>query len=107
MLAEMIIDRHATPMLFYRIGGVPGGRADETLRRLGDRITIDDADMMSSDLDNRDAIIVGLDWTFDPNTTGYKDDLVAVDAADLFPNGIDDYFIIGTSAWNGSDNLFY
>lgn len=91
-LAEFLRDRYQRPRLTYRLRNVPGGPG----RRLGDRVTVGNANAMSS---NRDALITAIDWRL--SNAGFIQDLELLDAGNvgdgngLFP--YDEYFILGTN----------
>ena len=89
-LSEFLLDRHETPRLFWQVKGVQG----DPQRRLGDRITLNDASMSVSSVD---AFVIAIVWRFaagGPFTQDYE----SVDATDLFQyiDADPDYFIIGT-----------
>lgn len=96
MLAEFLKDRYEEPRLFYQMYGVPG----DPSRRLGDRVTIDDGVIMSS---SRQAFLTECRWQL--NQSGFVQDLVAIDATDLFPDT--SYFVIGTDTLDSTDKVFY
>ena len=105
MLAQMLLDRFEQPRLVYNLTGVPGNGA----RRPGDRITINDASVMSS---GRDAMITGITWRY--SGMQYSMDVEAVDATGLFKGyGTGDpYFIIGThkmdsASGSGTGKIWY
>jgi len=117
-LAQMVLDRQAVPILFYQLIKCPG----ESARRLGDRVTIQDDKVLSS---NRDGFIVGIDWSYDIN--GFIQDLNCIDASFTVaagppssggggpgggdPGGGDnegaDFFIIDTDQLNGAKIVSY
>ncbi len=92
-LAEFMRDRHETPTLSYVVAGVFPGRPQ---RRLGDRIQITDADVMTT---AREAYITGIDWRL--GRGGFEQDYHCVDAEGLYPylKPFDTYgyFVIGTN----------
>lgn len=91
VLAEFLRDRFELPRLSWRLRNTPGVPD----RRLGDRITTENADVMSS---GRDGFLVGLNWRL--GDFGFVQDLEIVDATGLYPfgdAGEDGYFVIGTS----------
>lgn len=106
-LAEFLRDRFQLPRLSWRLRNVPG----EPGRRLGDRITVGNADAMSA---NRDGFLTAISWRL--SNKGFVQDLELLDAGSeadgtgLFP--YDEYFVVGVNtAGNGSgdDNarIFY
>jgi len=102
MLAEFLRDRYETPRLFFKISGV-SGIAD---RRLGDRISITDADVMTA---SHEMFVFEIGWHL--SRDGFSQNYVGVDAADLYPysDTTPGYFIIGTSTLDAvaSDRAFY
>jgi hypothetical protein len=100
-LAEFLRDRHETPRLFWKIDGYRGDPA----RRLGDRITVDDASVMDA---SREVFVTAIDWRYDRNTGFRQTGLEAVDATDLYAYGDDPgYFIIGSDVLAGTKRIFY
>lgn len=103
-LAEFLKDRHELPRFLYTIQGAVG----KTSRLLGDRITINDASIMSA---SRDAFIISIGWSIDHN--GFTQDITALDATSLFPymDTSPGYFIINVNDLGTSDpqrgRLFY
>lgn len=95
-LAEFLRDRHELPRLFFNAQGVPG----DPERRLGDRVTLDDASVMSA---SRDTFILAMDWAL--SEQGYIQDLECIDADGLYASA--DYFVLDTDTLNGSAVLFY
>jgi len=95
-LVEVRRDRFEQPRLSFRLTGVPG----DPSRLLGDRVTINDPAIMSA---AHDAIVTEIQWTL--GNGGFRQDLVAVDAADLYPT--DNYFVIGTNKVGDSEVTFY
>lgn len=91
-LAEFLRDRYQLPRLTWTLRGVPG----VATRRLGDRITVDNADAMSS---SRQGFITSI--TFRLSDKGFAQDLEVLDAGSeadgtgLYP--YDSYFVIGTN----------
>jgi len=87
-LAQALLDWHERPRLFYRVGGMLGAAA----RRPGDRVTFNDASVMNA---GRDAFVLGVSWSW--ASQSYSMDLLAVDAANLFPYATTTpgYFVIG------------
>lgn len=101
-VALMLLHRAEAPRLTFRLGGCPG----DPTRRCGDRITISDAYVMTSD---RDAFITAISWRVD--NSGFVQDIEAVDAATLYPYADGDgYFVLNSSKLGtgvGSAYLFY
>jgi len=97
-LAEFVLGRQELPPLMYLLSGVPGNPE----RRIGDRITIDDNELMDS---ARSAYIVGIDWSYGRN--GFRQNITAIDAAGLYPyiGASPGYFIIGTNKLGAADAL--
>ena len=71
MIAQFLLDRYERPRLAYKLSGMPGN----PVRIPGDRVTINDASVMSS---SRAAIVIGLMWRY--GEMSYTMDLEAVDA---------------------------
>lgn len=88
MLANFLVDRHETPRLFFQVEGVRGDPG----RRLGDRITLSDGDVMSS---SREGWILAINWQLGP---GFVHSYEVVDAANFltYADTSPDYFVIGT-----------
>lgn len=91
-LSEFLRDRYELPRLswkLYNVPGVPG-------RRLGDRITVGNANAMSA---NRDAFITSIRWRL--SGRGFVQDLELIDRGnETDGNGlykVDEYFILGTN----------
>ena len=97
-LAEFLRDTQETPRLSYSLQGLFG----EPARRVGDRITIDDDQVMSAE---RDAYITAVTWTFDRG--GYRQSVEAIDATSVFKYDLDEYFILGTDELGGGKRIFY
>lgn len=89
-LASFLRVRQEVPRLFYRVGGLLGNGA----RRPGDRITINDASVMSA---AREAMVLAVRWQY--GAQSYTMDIEAMDAAGLFTFGTTTpgYFKIGTN----------
>lgn len=87
-LAQFLLDRYEKPRLQYRINGLLGNG----VRRPGDRITINDASVMSS---GRAAMVLAVRWRF--GDASYTMDLEAMDAGNLYAyaGASPGYFIIG------------
>ncbi len=98
-LAQALLHRSEAPRLTYKLRGCPG----KPSRRCGDRITINDAAIMSA---ARDAFITGISWRLTRN--GFTQDIEAIDAAGLFPYQSEGYFIVGTNTLGASaKRIFY
>ncbi len=98
-LAQAMLQRSEAPRLTYKLRGCPGKPA----RRCGDRITINDAAIMSA---GRDAFITGISWRLTRN--GFTQDIEAIDAAGLYPYQSEGYFVIGTNVLGASaKRIFY
>lgn len=97
-IAEFLRDVHQTPRLFYSVTGLQG----TALRALGERITINDTEVMSA---SRDAFITSVNWAFTPG--GFWQDVELVDAADVYQHTLGEYFVIGTDQLGGSKVVFY
>jgi hypothetical protein len=87
-MATYLRDRLQVPALTYEMRGVVGDPG----RKLGDYITISNAALMP-DADET-AYIIGVRWRL--NSTGFVQDLTAIDANNVFQLDADDYFVIGT-----------
>lgn len=106
VLAEFLRDRYQLPRLSWQLKNVPG----DPERRLGDRVTVGNADAMSS---NRDGFLTTIVWRL--SNKGFVQDLDVIDAGSnaegtgLFP--YDSYFVIGTntlgSGGGSTARLFY
>jgi hypothetical protein len=103
MLALFLLHQSEYPRLTYQLRGCLGDPG----RRLGDRVTISDASVMSS---SRDAFVIGIAWRLTPN--GFSQDLTAIDAAQLYPYQSTGYFVVHDTTGDallssGSKRLFY
>lgn len=88
-VALMLLHRSEAPRLSFKLGGCPG----KPSRNCGDRITINDAKIMSA---SRQAFITGISWRLDSGS--FLQDIEAVDAASLYPYADGDgYFVLGTN----------
>lgn len=98
-LAEFLRDRYQLPRLTWSLRNVPG----VATRRLGDRITIANADAMSA---SRDGFITAINWRL--SSKGFQQDLEVIDAGSeadgtgLYP--YDAYFIVGTNEAGDNTN---
>ena len=102
LMAEYLRDRLERPALTYSLRGVPG----VPTRRLGDYVAILDPDVMPGNV--RHAFVISLRWRL--SSSGFVQDLTAVDAANVFKHAPDDYFIIGTDVCGASTlnaRIFY
>jgi hypothetical protein len=99
MLASFLLAQSERPRLTYRLRGCPG----KPWRRPGDRITIDDPSVMSA---GRDAFVTAISWRL--SSSGFGQDLEAVDAAQLYPHQAEGYFVVGTNTLGASaKRVFY
>jgi hypothetical protein len=105
MLAEFLRDRYELPRLSYVLRNAPG----VATRRLGDRVTVANADAMSA---NREGFITGLTWRV--SSKGFTQDIEVLDAAGLYAAGEasdDPYFVIGVNVAGATTgnigHLFY
>jgi hypothetical protein len=85
-IGEFLRDRMDTPRLQFVMTTVPG----DPERNLGDLVTINDTNIMSS---SRTAYLVAINFKADE--TGFEQTLTALDATSLYPAS--NYFIIGTT----------
>ena len=91
VLAEFLRDRYQLPRLSYKLRQVPG----KPTRRLGDRITVSNAEVMTG---SRQAFITAIDWRL--SERGFIQDVELYDAENLYPYGApgqENYFILGSS----------
>ena len=98
VLAEFLRDRHEAPRLFFNVTDYRGGPE----RRLGDRITLNDSEIMSA---GRDAFILAIDWSFGGGR--FKQNLVCLDSTDLFEfaDTTPGYFVVGVNKLGAADAL--
>lgn len=94
-LVRFLRERHELPRLFANVNGVPG----RPQRRLGDRITIDDPDAMSS---TWQAFIIGINWRYNPAAGGFVQDLECLDA-NIFNDTNPPYARLGSVELGTSD----
>ena len=90
-LAEFLRDRYEQPRLTWTLRNVPGN----PVRRLGDRITVGNSQVMTA---NRQGFITSIAWRL--SEMGFIQDLEVMDAADLYTYGNpgdDGYFEIGVN----------
>lgn len=98
-LAEFLRDRYQLPRLSWTLRNVPGVAS----RRLGDRITVANADAMSS---SRQGFITAITWRL--SEKGFGQDIEVIDAGSqadgtgLYP--YDSYCIVGTHEAGDSGN---
>lgn len=97
-LADFVRDRQQEPPLFYIVEGVQGDPA----RQLGDRITINDSELMDS---ARDAFVVGIDWSYSAKG-GFRQTLLGIDVLGTYPyvDSSPGYFVIGTNELGAADD---
>lgn len=97
-LANFLLARHETPRMFYTMRGLLG----KATRLPGQRITIDDDNVMASP---RDAFIISVNWRY--SASGYTQDIECVDATGLFPyqDTTPGYFKVGTNKLGAADAL--
>jgi hypothetical protein len=107
MLAEFLRDRYQLPRLSWVLRAVPG----DPFRRLGDRVTVGNAEAMTS---SRDAFLIGISWRL--SSKGFSQDIELLDAGNpsdgtgLYQSST--YFVIGTNnlgsgAGSNHGQLFY
>ena len=99
MLAEFLRDRYELPRLTFKVSNVNGIPA----RRLGDRLTLTDADVMTSE---RDMFLTEINFRL--NKSGFRQDYLGIDATSLYPYQAS-YFMIGTDTLQAvtSARVFY
>lgn len=97
-IATLLKDIQEKPRLYFTLEGVTGDPA----RRLGDRITISDANTMSSD---HDGFITSITWR--ASSKGFSQDYECIDATDLYAYAVTTpaYFILNTNQLGSSDPL--
>jgi len=98
MIAEYLMRQSEYPRITYKVGGalgVPG-------RRLSDKVTLNDASLMSG---STTAIITGIRWRLD--NKGFKQDLTLIDSANLYPyqSTSPGYFVVNTNKLGSADGL--
>jgi len=100
MLAEFLRDRYQLPRLSYVLRGVPG----RPVRRLGDRVTVANADAMSA---GREGFITSISWRL--SNKGFNQDIEVLDAGNsgdgsgLYQS--DEYFTLDTSTLGSGGGL--
>jgi hypothetical protein len=96
-LCEFLRDRYQLPRLSWVLRNAPG----DPTRRLGNRVTVGNADAMSA---NRDAFITGMIWRL--GNHGFVQDLELIDAGSASDGtGLyqsDAYFVLGASTLGAS-----
>lgn len=97
-LAEFLRDTQEIPRLSFTVQGLLG----EPGRRLGDRIAIDDGEVMSAP---REAYVTGIGWSFD--SKGYRQTIDAIDADGVFKYSLAEYFIVGIDELGSGKRVFY
>jgi hypothetical protein len=98
-LATFLLQRSERPRLTYKLGRCAG----KPSRRCGDRVTLSDPTIMSSD---RAAFITGISWRLTSN--GFSQDIEAIDAAGLYPYETEGYFVLGTHTLGAATKpIFY
>jgi hypothetical protein len=99
VLAEFLRDRHEAPRLFFQVSDYRGSPS----LRLGDRLTLNDSEIMSA---ARDAFVIAISWRFGGGR--FKQDLELVDATDLYEfSDSPGYFRVGTDVLAGTRRIFY
>jgi hypothetical protein len=99
MLAAILRDWSEAPRVYFSLQNAVGNPA----RRLGDRVTLNDAGAGSS----MDGFIISLGFKFSAQT-GFTQNLECVAAAGLYPHQAEGYFVIGTHTLiAGSKPIFY
>ncbi len=99
MLAEFLRDRMELPRLSFKVAnvnGIPG-------RRLGDRLTLTDADVMTS---SAQMFTTEIEWRL--GREGFRQTYTGIDATGLYPFQ-NSYFVLGISLLDASASarLFY
>lgn len=98
MIAEFLMRQAEHPRLSYKMTGCAG----KPIRRLGDRVTINDTTIMSA---SRDALITEIRFRLDKS--GFSQDLELIDAANLYPyqSTTPSYFVLDTNKLGTTDAL--
>lgn len=96
VLADFLKDRQQSPSLFVRVQGTKGDPA----LRLGDRVTITDTNTMTNNVDIQ---LTRINWKY--GDSSFSQDLIGVDASDLFTYTAAEYFTIGTNKLGSTDAL--
>jgi hypothetical protein len=90
MLADFLRDRYQVPRLSWRLRNVPG----DPFRRLGDRVTVANNQVMSAP---RDGFLTAINWRL--SNRGFTQDLELLDAGSVSDGtglfGSDDFFVLG------------
>lgn len=97
-LAEFLRDTQETPKLTYTLTNLLG----KPSRRPGERIRIDDSEVMSAP---HDAYITAITWSV--GAFGYRQSLEAIDAANVYKYELAAYFIIGEDTLGSGKRVFY
>lgn len=82
-------------MLLSQCAGVPA-------LRLSDRITVTDANTLSS---SQAAIVTGITWSLSLRG-GFTQDIEVIQVSNLYPN-TGNYFVVGTHALGSSRKVFF
>lgn len=99
MLAAMLRDWSEGPRVYFSISNAVGN----PVRRLGDRITLNDAGAGSA----LDGFIIGLGFKYGA-ANGFTQNIECVAAVGLYPHQTEGYFVIGTNTLiTGSKPIFY
>lgn len=98
-LANFVLGRQEVPQLYAVVSGTQGSPELE----IGDLVTVDDSELMSS---SHDFIVIGIDWSVSPSS-GFRQDLLLVSKEGLYPHSPDGYFILSDSLLGGTKMLFY
>lgn len=102
MLAALVRDWAKLPRWKYVLSGVVGNPA----RRLGDRITISDPNVLGTGND-REAYITTISFQFSADGGFQFTSLEALDAAAAAIYAPGDYFIVGTHTVNSAQRVYY
>jgi len=95
-IAEALLDSQDTPMMTFTLSGLLG----DPERELGQRITINDSNVMDS---GTDVYVTAIRWRLS-RAAGFKQDLECVEVQPLHPFLV--YHVIGTTNWGG-ERVFY
>jgi hypothetical protein len=103
VLAEFLRDRYQLPRLSWKLRNVPG----DPFRRLGDRITLSNTQVMTGD---RQGFVTAIDFRL--SARGFVQDIEVMDAANLYPYSSTGYFTLavhelGDSTNPDSRHIFY
>ena len=97
-LAQFMLRRLERPRVTMLLSQCPGVSA----LRLSDRITVTDANTLSS---STAAIVTGIAWSLSLRG-GFTQDIEAIQVAHLYPN-TGNYFVVGTHALGSSRKVFF